>query len=584
MSQTSKSRIPKSFIDDLLVRTDIVEIIGNRIQLRKTGSNFTASCPFHNEKTPSFTVSPNKQFYYCFGCGAHGNAISFIMNFDRMEFVEAIETLASYVGLEVPREISKSNDSTAEYYQILTTSNQYYQRQLRQADNAISYLKARGLSGEISKLYNVGYAPPGWNNLLTKLGKNSTLQSQLVTTGMLVRKDNGHLYDRFRDRIMFPIRNQRGNVVGFGGRSLGDETPKYLNSPETPIFNKSQELYGLYEAKQNNKNLSYIIIVEGYMDVISLAQHGITCAVATLGTATMNKHIQKLLRYTSKIVFCFDGDMAGKKAAWRALQVTLPLMREGIQVSFLFLPENEDPDSQIRKEGQTSFSQRIYNAIPLSEFFFTQLIEEEKINMNTTDGRARMAQRANQLLNKIPNGIFYQLMLKKLAEKVHLDIIELKNLSEGNTISHKSKYEISTKPSLVLSAIKLLIHHPHLAKYVEDLDQIANIDLPYIKLFVQLLALLKQRPNITTGGILEYWRDKEEAQLLAKLTVVEVPIATQNLQNEFIDTIKRLQENSREQAIQKLLQETDSGSISFSDKQRLQKLIVDAKINHLNEE
>ena len=579
MPQSSKSRIPKSFIDNLLDRTDIVEIIGNRIKLRKTGSNFTASCPFHNEKTPSFTVSPSKQFYYCFGCAAHGNAISFIMNFDRMEFVDAIETLASYIGLEVPREINKSDNSAAEFFQILAKANQYYQQQLRQADNAIAYLKARGLSGEISKRFNIGYAPPGWNNLLAKLSKTSTSQSHLVTTGMLIKKEDDHLYDRFRDRIMFPIHNQRGNVIGFGGRSLGDETPKYLNSPETPIFNKSQELYGLYEAKQT-KNLSYIIIVEGYMDVISLAQHGITCAIATLGTATTSRHIQKLLRYTSKIVFCFDGDTAGKKAAWRALQNTLPLMRDGIQALFLFLPENEDPDSQIRKESQTNFLKRIHNAIPLSEFFFTQLIEEEQININTTDGCAHMAQKANQLLNKIPNGIFYQLMLKKLAEKIHLDIAELRNLKKNNKISQKSKYDTTTKsPSLVLSAIKLLLHHPQLAKYAENSDQIADIDLPYIELLIQLLTLLKQHPNITTGSILEHWRDKKEAQVLAKLTATEIPIAIQNLQNEFIDTIKRLQEYSREQTIQKLLQETNNGSISSNDKHRLQKLIIDAKIN-----
>lgn len=578
MSQSSKSRIPKSFIDNLLDRTDIVEIIGNRIKLRKTGSNFTASCPFHNEKTPSFTVSPSKQFYYCFGCAAHGNAISFIMNFDRMEFVDAIETLASYIGLEVPREINKSDNSAEEFFQILAKANQYYQQQLRQADNAIAYLKARGLSGEISKRFNIGYAPPGWNNLLAKLSKTSTSQSQLITTGMLIRKDDDHLYDRFRDRIMFPIHDQRGNVIGFGGRSFGDETPKYLNSPETPIFNKSQELYGLYEAKQT-KNLSYIIIVEGYMDVISLAQHGITCAVATLGTATTSRHIQKLLRYTSKIVFCFDGDTAGKKAAWRALQNTLPLMRDGIQALFLFLPENEDPDSQIRKESQTNFLKRIHNAIPLSEFFFTQLIEEEQININTTDGRAHMAQKANQLLNKIPNSIFYQLMLKKLAEKIHLDIAELRNLKKNNKISQKSKYDTTTKsPSLVLSAIKLLLHHPQLAKYAENSDKIADIDLPYIELLIQLLTLLKQHSNFTTANILEHWRDKKEAQVLAKLTATEIPIATQNLQNEFIDTIKRLQEYNREQTIQKLLQETNNGSISSNDKHRLQKLIIDAKI------
>lgn len=580
MPQSNKSRIPKSFIEDLLVRTDIVEIIGNRIKLRKTGNNFTALCPFHNEKTPSFTVSPNKQFYYCFGCGAHGNAISFIMNFDRMEFVDAIETLASYIGLDVPREISKTSTFITEFHQILAKSNHYYQQQLRSANNAIAYLKTRGLSGEICKRFNIGYAPPGWNNLLAKLGKTNTSQSQLVTAGMLIKKEDNHLYDRFRNRIMFPIHDQRGNVIGFGGRSIGDEFPKYLNSPETPIFNKSQELYGLYEAKQTNNNLSHIIIVEGYMDVISLAQHGITYAVATLGTATTTKHIQKLLRYTSKIIFCFDGDIAGKKAAWRALKNTLPLMRDGIQASFLFLPENEDPDSQIRKESKSNFLKRIHNAIPLSEFFFTQLIEEETININTVDGRAHIAQKANQLLDTIPNGIFYQLMLKKLAKKIHLDTSEIRNFNKMNKTSPTYKHNITKSPSLVLSAIKLLLHYPQLAKYGKNLNQIADINLPYIQLLAEILTLLIQHPDFTTANILEHWRNKKEAQLLAELTASEIPIAAQNLQNEFTDTIKRLHEYHTEEIIQKLLQETNNGNINPNDKYKLQKLITDAKIKH----
>jgi DNA primase len=570
--------IPKNFIDDLLARIDIVEIIGTRVQLRKTGSNFTALCPFHTEKTPSFTVSPNKQFYYCFGCGAHGNAIGFLMDFDRMEFVDAIETLASHLGIEVPKETNTKQQPTQQLFKLLNEVNKYYQRQLRQSNKAINYLKARGLSGEICKRFNIGYAPCNWDNLLK--GMDSRLcgnDKQLVSTGMLIKKDD-HFYDRFRDRIMFPIRDQRGNIIAFGGRTLGDDKPKYLNSPETPLFNKGSELYGLFEAKQANRDLPYIIIVEGYMDVISLAQHGISCAVATLGTATTTRHVQKLFRYTPKIIFCFDGDDAGKKAAWRALENTLPLMRDGVQAAFLFLPDNEDPDSQIRKEGKENFIKRIKTAIPLSEFFFREL--QEQINLTTMDGQAQMAQQASMLLKKMPAGVFQQLMFEKLAKLVHLDITKLRNLQNNeHAVQKKQKTnDLAKAPSLIRSAIKLLLHYPQLAQYVENPEQIVDINIANVEFLAQLLMLLKKQPDFTTGNILEYWRDKKEAPALAKLAAQEIPIPAQNLKNEFIDTIKRLYEYGREQTIQELLKQANNKNISNKDKYKLQKLISDAKI------
>ncbi len=579
----STGHIPRSFIDDLLARTDIAEIIGNRIQLKKAGRNFIALCPFHTEKTPSFTVSPSKQFYYCFGCGAHGNVISFLMDYDRLEFVDAIETLAAHLGLEVPHETStQDNSGIKDFYPLLLKTSKYYQQQLRQSKQAIDYLKNRGLSGEICQHFNIGYALSSWDGLLNELGKTETIRSELVTTGMLIKKDI-HFYDRFRERVMFPIRDQRGRVVGFGGRTLGNDSAKYLNSPETPIFNKSQELYGLYEAKRANQTLLYLIIVEGYMDVISLTQHGITCSVATLGTATTIKHIQKLLRFTEKLIFCFDGDAAGKKAAWRALENTLPLMRDGVQALFLFLPQGEDPDSQVRKEGKTAFLDRIKTAIPLSEFFFKQLQTDEQINLNSMDGRAKMAETASRLLNKIPGGVFQHLMFEKLAKLVHLDVTELRNCKTSKTKIEELN-AVAKSPSLLRFAIQLLLHYPQLAEYIENIEKIANINIPNIQLLVELLNLLKHRPGITTGAILEYWRERKEAPALAKLAAKEIPIPAQNLKSEFIGTIKRLYEYGQEQTIQELLDKANSGNISKENKIKLQKLIFDAKINILTSE
>ncbi|MEK9927574.1 MAG: DNA primase, partial [Halieaceae bacterium] len=428
------ARIPEKFIDDLLDRVDIVEVIDRRVKLRKSGKNFSACCPFHDEKTPSFSVNPEKQFYYCFGCGAGGNAIGFVMDYERMEFPEAVESLAQTCGLEVPREEVKpgekpAQDSNRPLLEQLEQAARFYEHGLRrheQASRAVTYLKGRGLTGEIAKQFRIGFAPPGWDNLLTTLGTQDSQQKLLMTGGMLVKNDKDRVYDRFRDRIMFPILDARGRVIAFGGRVLGDDKPKYLNSPETPVFQKSRELYGLYQARKAERSLDRIVVVEGYMDVIALAQFGITYAVATLGTATSEAHLERLFRHVPEVVFCFDGDEAGRRAAFRALESTLPAMEDGRQARFLFLPEGEDPDTVVRDKGREHLEHLFDTATPLETFLFDQLAQG--IDTSTLDGKARFSKMAAPFLHQLPEGVFKTLMYQDLAERTGIDIDSLKRL------------------------------------------------------------------------------------------------------------------------------------------------------------
>lgn len=417
--------IPQGFIDDLLNRTDIVEVVGSRVQLKKAGKNYTARCPFHNEKTPSFSVSPDKQFYYCFGCGAGGNALGFIMDHDHLDFPQAVEELAKRAGLDVPREegAGRSNrprqPSDSPLYALLTAASDYYRHALKQHPTrkaAVEYLKGRGLTGEIARDFALGFAPPGWDNLLKHMGGDSLQQKHMIDAGLLIENaDTGKRYDRFRDRVMFPIRDSRGRIIAFGGRVLGDDKPKYLNSPETPVFHKGQELYGLFEARKHNRNLDEIMVVEGYMDVIALAQQGLRNAVATLGTATSEEHVRRLFRLVPSILFCFDGDQAGRKAAWRALEATLPSLEDGRRARFLFLPEGEDPDSLVRKEGTDAFRARItQHAQPLADYFFQQLTLEA--DPASLEGKAHLATLAAPLIERIPGANLKVLMRQRLAE------------------------------------------------------------------------------------------------------------------------------------------------------------------------
>lgn len=439
-------RIPDQFIDELLARTDITDVVASRISLKKTGQNYSALCPFHNEKSPSFSLNPNKQFYYCFGCGAGGNAISFVMEHDHLDFVDAIEVLAKDAGMEVPREQGAPDryEQNAELLKRLSESSQFYQQQLTQHPDkkkATDYLsKERGLSGQIAKVFGLGYAPPGWDNLLKKIGTRAESQEQLLLGGMLIEKKDqpGHYYDRFRDRIIFPIRDSRGRVIAFGGRAFGDEKPKYLNSPETPVFQKSQELYGLFEAKQNTPILDQIIVVEGYMDVIVLAQHGITNAVATLGTSVNSQHIRKLFKLVSKVVLCFDGDKAGRSAAIRGLEASLPVMQDEKQVRFLFLPEGEDPDSLVRKEGKDAFKHRLDDASSLSHVLFDHA--RNQVTLGDEEGEAQFTRNAMGMIQQIPKELtFRSVLIRQLSEQSGIDSETL-----GNTATPKVRH---TTPS-----------------------------------------------------------------------------------------------------------------------------------------
>lgn len=416
--------IPQSFIDDLLNRTDIVEVVSSRIQLKKAGKNYTACCPFHKEKTPSFSVSPDKQFYYCFGCGAGGNALGFIMDHDSLDFPQAVEDLAKRADMDIPREEGGRGRTPRQpvdspLYPLLTAAADYYRQALKShptRKSAVDYLKGRGLTGEIARDFGLGFAPPGWDNLHKHMAGDKLQQKAMIDAGLLIENaENGRIYDRFRDRVMFPIRDSRGRVIAFGGRVLGDDKPKYLNSPETPVFHKGQELYGLYEARKNNRDLDEIMVVEGYMDVIALAQQGLRNAVATLGTATSEEHLKRLFRLVPSVLFCFDGDAAGRKAAWRALEATLPNLQDGRRARFLFLPEGEDPDTLVRSEGTDAFRARInQHAQPLADYFFQQLSEEA--DPRSLEGKAHLVTLAAPLIDKIPGNHLRALMRQRLSE------------------------------------------------------------------------------------------------------------------------------------------------------------------------
>ncbi|HVT62644.1 MAG TPA: DNA primase, partial [Legionellaceae bacterium] len=405
--------IPREFIDELLTRIDLVELIDGYIPLKKRGQNHLACCPFHHEKTPSFNVIQKKQFYHCFGCGASGNAISFIMNYLHQPFPQAIETLATKAGMQMPQaHLPERQKQHTSLYHVLQKVSEYYQQQLRHAtQTAIAYLKNRGVNGEVAKLYQIGYAPEGWHTLEQWLPKH---RNELLSTGMLIQKDHQKTYDRYRHRIMFPIHDRQGRIIGFGGRAIApDQQPKYLNSPETILFQKSRELYGLYQILQRQPHLQSIVIVEGYLDVIALAQYDIHYAVATLGTATSAYHIQILSKYTQTLCFCFDGDQAGRQAAWRALENCLTYLEPGLQAYFVFLPEGHDPDSFVRKEGKAAFEAYLKTALPLHRLFFETLLKD--LDINDLPGKSRLIHVAKPYILKMPDGPYKTLLIEELG-------------------------------------------------------------------------------------------------------------------------------------------------------------------------
>ncbi len=554
--------IPQSFIDDLLDRVDIVDVVDRRVKLKKTGKNYSACCPFHDEKTPSFSVNPEKQFYYCFGCGAGGNALGFIMDYENMEFPQAVENLADSVGMKVPREEREKPQqrSQRELYPLMEEVATFYQQQLRQhstRDEAVNYLKGRGLTGQIAKQYDLGYAPPGWDNLLSALGKSDERTKQLLKGGMVVENEQGRRYDRFRHRVVFPIRDQRGRVIAFGGRVLGDDKPKYLNSPETEIFHKGRELYGLYQAKKANRSLERILVVEGYMDVIALAQHDITYAVATLGTATSTTHLEKIFRLCPEVVFCFDGDEAGRKAAGRALESALPAMQDGRQARFLFLPDGEDPDTLVRKLGKAQFEALIDAAAPLEQHLFDSL--STGLDLNSMDGRARLSKLATPLLAKIPAGVYKQLMMQEMARHTGLETGQLQELVDvappppppepesSPAPQPRQRKPLYDKPSefrnLAQSALALALHQPSVAARIDNLTPLEESPDEEVRLLAEVIGVLQRRPESNTAMILGHWYGTPAGELLNQLASQERLIPQEGIENQFFDTINRLIEH-----------------------------------------
>ncbi|TAK75741.1 MAG: DNA primase, partial [Gammaproteobacteria bacterium] len=500
--------IPRDFIELLLAKVDIVDVINAQVPLRKkSSSNYFARCPFHQEKSPSFSVSQPKQFYYCFGCGARGNAIDFLMQHERLRFPEAIETLARSAGMEVPRTAAagKQDDSLPALYDLMAAVTSYYYDQMRHSSRAIAYLKQRGITGAIARDFSLGYAPSGSHHLLEQFSD----QKKLLEAGLIIKKSEGNYYDRFRDRIMFPIHDHRSRIIGFGGRILDQGEPKYLNSPETALFQKGHELYGLYQALQANRKLERVVIVEGYMDVLALFQQGITYAVATLGTATTPHHLQRLFRYTSDIIFCFDGDAAGRTAAWRALQVIFPMMQDSLQVRFLFLPEGEDPDTLIRQEGKAPFEKRLSAALPLSTFFFQTLSRQS--DLTTMEGRARFAAAAVNYIKQLPSdSIFQGILFEELSKRARIEVEALKSPPPAPPpLVEKGK------PSGLSKALALLIQYPHLVTHLPD--RLSMVHLPGYDLFTQLVEIMKKNPNMTTGVLIEYWRNHPQAAFIHQL-------------------------------------------------------------------
>ena len=576
--------IPQDFIDDLIARADIVEVVGRRVQLKKAGREFKACCPFHDEKTPSFTVSPGKGFYHCFGCGAHGTAIGFLMEFEHMSFVEAIDSLASSMGVEVPRnESDRPARRYDELFSLMSSIEKHWQSSLRNDAAAARYLQQRGIDGETARRFGIGYAPDGWSNVLDKFGKTPEAAERLLASGLIIRKDNGKHYDRFRDRIMFPIRDQRGRTIGFGGRAIGDGEPKYLNSPETVLFHKGRELYGLYEARQALRQIDQLVVVEGYMDVVALARHGIHFAVATLGTATTTEHLNRLFRLTDNVTFCFDGDRAGRAAAWRALENALPQVREGRQIRFVFLPEGHDPDSFVNAFGAKAFTDAVDEGIALSDFLIEEL--SGQVDMNTVDGRARLAELAKPLIHKIPPGVYRELLINRLAATIGLTAAKLdKMLGEGadsDVITRQRRARGllgrrgvggTGRPSVVRRAITLLLNHPGAGAQL-DVEKLAGVSRPGIDLLHALIETVQAEPNITTAGLLERWRHHEEGRHLGKLAAVEVPDEEEfDAAGELAACLEQLATAGRRERVNFLIEKQRLRSLTDDEKTELRQL------------
>ncbi len=599
-------RIPQSFIDDLVARTDIVELIGARVTLKKSGREYKACCPFHGEKTPSFWVSPDKQFYHCFGCSAHGTALGFLMNHDRLTFPEAVEELAARAGIEIPREArpddGRSRDD-ADLAALMGKVAVHWQSLLRAEPRASRYAgEQRGLTPETLDRFLVGYSANSWNDVLRRFGPAEPLAS----CGLVIEREGGagsgseRHYDRFRDRLMFPIRDARGRVIAFGGRIIDQGEPKYLNSPETTLFHKGRELYGLYEVRQSRTPLKRLIVVEGYMDVVRLHQAGITYAVATLGTATTPEHLKRAFRLVPEMVFAFDGDRAGRAAAWRALNNALPEAREGRQLKFLFLPDGQDPDSLVGAEGREAFEARLEGALPLSEYLVQELASQA--DLTHADGRARFAELARPLVAKVPDGVYRELLVERLAEAIRLPSARLRSLWEtadasspggggrgatgrdtpqgGGPRATAKTGQSAGRGNLMRQAVQGLVHHPRIATRLDPthLAALETLQEPGADILRALIVDLRTQPITTTAQLLERWRDRPEAERLARLATAESLMAGEDAALRELQTaLERMQREGGRRRLDSLLERERDGALSPLERQELQGLLAGQK-------
>lgn len=599
--------IPKEFIDQLLGRIDIVDVVNKRVPLKKAGREYTACCPFHNEKTPSFTVSPIKQFFHCFGCGAHGSAISFMMEYDHLEYVEAIEALARNLGVEVPRENTtgghkprKKLDSSL--YGLMEETAKHFSNELNKSQKAIEYIKERGLSAEIIQQYGVGYSTDEWDRLTQLFGREYG-QQKLLACGLQIENDSGRVYDRFRDRLMFPIRDRRGRVIGFGGRVLGDGGPKYLNSPETDIFHKGSELYGLFEARNNTRKLTKFLVVEGYMDVIALAQFGITYAVATMGTATTIEHIGQLYKSgVTQVVFCFDGDRAGEEAAWKALKNALPAVNDDREIRFQFLPEGDDPDTLVRRLGKEGYEAELKKALPFSKFFIRGINEglglKAESTLHSIEDSSRFATEASRLLDQMPDSLLKKSLLLEIQRLGHVTNgpsnapdISAEGKRRGFDRPYRKGFgKFAEKPQGVPSqpgdhavkktpvryAITLLLNAPELVSEVGNPEKLLEWDIPGINLLFKLVETAEENPHIHSAGLMERFRDTEHEKILLKLMKWQPQEADmQVLQQEFQDCFRQIKRQAREKALEKLIHKDQTVGLNPQEQHDLQSLLYD---------
>ncbi|MEO8309400.1 MAG: DNA primase [Pseudomonadota bacterium] len=597
-------RIPQTFIDDLVGRADIVEIIGARVPLKKSGREYRACCPFHDEKTPSFWVSPAKQFYHCFGCSAHGTVVSFLMNFDRLSFVEAIEDLAARMGVEVPRDqsaVGAPAPVSDDLYSLMSKVATFYGEQLAANERARSYAAKRGLDHNTLTQFAVGYAPDSWNEVLKRFGASDASRAKLMETGLIIEREKGQgdnhgHYDRFRDRLMFPIRDARGRVIGFGGRVLDQGEPKYLNSPETPLFHKGRELYGLFEVRQQRAPLTRLIVVEGYMDVVRLHQSGIHYAVATLGTATTPEHLKRAFRVVSEIIFCFDGDRAGRAAAWRALQNALPEATAGRELKFLFLPDKEDPDSLVGKEGRAAFEARYAAALPLSEYLVSHLLED--IDISHADGKARFVAEARPLLERVPPGPYRELLLDRLAQVIGVSAERfLAIVGPMNTAARAAAKAATDRPQttqfeqgrtarsagrggMVRQAVHTLLMFPASALRLAPADRAAldAVDEPGVDILRELLDSLQAHPATSTAQLLERWRDHPAGDRLARLAASESILPDEQAAgDELLMAVQKLAQAPAGAELDALLAKEQQTGLGGPERERLLQLLREAR-------